>query len=170
MNSKKVMRWGWGEGRDLQYFDSLRVAGEAFQHFQVYLQVEKFCRFCSFSITKLPWRQRRPKSWRNIWALEKKSWVGAAQRYLEYRFAWQVHKTRIYPDDVCWETLARYTVAHRLKSLWNTYWTHRGSQSKGEVLIENESSRVKKKLLKFPGGRVRPWLFDQCVRKLAPCK
>ena len=51
-----------GEGRDLQYFDSRGVAGEAFQHFQLYLQVEQFCWFRSLSLTKLPWRQRRPKA------------------------------------------------------------------------------------------------------------
>lgn len=45
---------------------------------------------------------------RNIWVLEKKSWVGAVpQPYLEYRFAWQVHKTSIYTDDVCRETLTQ---------------------------------------------------------------
>lgn len=39
-----------------------RVAGEAFQHFQFYLRVERGCWFCSFSRTKLPWRQQRPKA------------------------------------------------------------------------------------------------------------
>lgn len=41
---------------------------------------------------------------------EKSSGRGAAQRYLEYRFAWQVHKTSSYPDDVCWESLTRDAV------------------------------------------------------------
>lgn len=117
MNSKKVMKWGWSEGRDLQYFDSLRVAGEVFQHFQLYLQVEQFCWFCSLALTKLPWRQHRPKAEEIYERWKRKSCVGAAQCYLEYRFAWQVRKTSIGPDDVCWEKLTCDAADYKLKAL-----------------------------------------------------
>lgn len=93
-----------------------RVAGEAFQHFQFYLRVERGCWFCSFSRTKLPWRQQRPKAEEIYECWKRKNRVGAAEHYLEYRFAWQVHKTSICPDDVCRETLARDAVYYSLSA------------------------------------------------------
>lgn len=93
-----------------------RVAGEAFQHFQFYLRVERGCWFCSFSRTKLPWRQQRPKAEEIYECWKRKNRVGAAEHYLEYRFAWQVHKTSICPDDVCRETLACDAVYYSLSA------------------------------------------------------
>lgn len=159
MNSKKVMKWRWGEGRDLQYFDSRRVAGEAFQHFQLYLQVEQFCWFGSFSLTKLPWRQQRPKAeeiyerWKRKveWAQHSVIWnIALPGRYIK-----QVSVLTMCAKRHTW--CCRPQIKEPLKHILNTLWSEakKNSVSFSWFLIliwlgETNHSICLKHLTEFP--------------------
>lgn len=140
MKSEKAAKWRWGEGRDLQYFDTRRVAGEAFQHFQLYLQVEQFCWFRSFSLTKLPWRQRGPKAeeiyehWKRKveWAQLNVIWnIALPGRYIKQvsvlTTCAERHSHKMHTTD--WRLTGTHTHTDTLnigwsevKKTWNSVW------------------------------------------------
>lgn len=116
--------WSGGEGRDFQYFDSWRVAGEAFQHFQLYLQVEQFRWFCSFSLTKLPWRQWRPKAEKIYERWKRKV------EWAQLSVIWNIALPGRYIKQASiLTTLTSDAVDHRLKSLSWIHWVVRGKEN-----------------------------------------
>lgn len=103
-SEEEVVRWG--KGFTVFWY----LTGCKWSLSTLYLHVEQSCWFCSVSMTKLPWRQWKPKPeeiyehWKR-----KVEWAQHNVMLSGIPLAWQVS---IYPNDVCWETLIRNAVDH----------------------------------------------------------